>query len=163
MKARTKIILSVSTVFVLIFLYGVWLLAPRGRYPNAERYDFYVDDTTLIKVLNSFQKKYPEYVTDSIHAQYHNFLPSSGTSDYGEFTFRSKKYNVFYIVEYKTRIAGYLRTTVAFIGVQYDKNGYFYRLNENLNDEESEKYIQDFETSILPLLEKELRTKTVKN
>ena len=57
MKARTKIILSVSTVFVLIFLYGVWLLAPRGRYPNAERYDFYVDDTTLIKVLNSFQKK----------------------------------------------------------------------------------------------------------
>lgn len=40
-----------------------------------------------------------------------------------------------------------------------DKNGNRYRLNDELNDEESEKYIQDFETSILPLLEKELGVK----
>ncbi|HRE57652.1 MAG TPA: hypothetical protein PLW09_07495, partial [Candidatus Kapabacteria bacterium] len=57
MKARTKIILSVSTVFVLIFLYGVWLLAPRGRYPNAERYDFYVDDSCFVNALLSIKKK----------------------------------------------------------------------------------------------------------
>ena len=159
MKITTKIILSVSIMCFLIILSGGYFLAPRGRYPNAERYEFYVNEQHFINALDSIQRKYPENVPDSIYARFHNVLPNDRISNYGSFTFRSKKHNVLYLLDYQTSIAGYLSTTLAFVGVRFNKNGFLYRLNENLNEDESEKYIQDFETSILPLLEKELGMK----
>ena len=108
MKARTKIILSVSTVFVLIFLYGVWLLAPRGRYPNAERYDFYVDDSCFVNALLSIKKKHPNLVMDSTKYLHVNLYPDKSTWFYGEFIFRSKVYQKLYVINFRTR---YLRDT----------------------------------------------------
>ncbi len=159
MKARTKIILSVSTVFVLIFLYGVWLLAPRGPYYFAEEYDFHVDDSCFVNALLSIKKKHPNLVMDSTKYLHINLYPDKSTWFYGEFIFRSKVYQKLYVINFRTRYLRDTITTVSFFGILYNENSVLYRINDNLDDEESEKYIQDFETSILPLLEKELGMK----
>ena len=96
---------------------------------------------------------------DSTKYLHVNLYPDKSTWFYGEFVFRSKVYEKLYVINFRTRYLRDTITTLSFFGILYNENSVLYRINDNLDDEESEKYIQDFETSILPLLEKELGMK----
>ncbi|MBN8574267.1 MAG: hypothetical protein J0M05_10175 [Candidatus Kapabacteria bacterium] len=160
MKYKTKkIIITISANgFILLC---IWILANSyvGRHYPIKRYRFHTDDTTFVKAIQTIKKNNKFLVVDSSEYYRDNYIPEPSYEYYALAYFKSKtKKNIIY----KTRFATIkFRDTITTLQLRGFMNEdytitIFYR---DLDEDESEPYFKDFETSILPLFEKELGMK----
>jgi hypothetical protein len=150
LKSTVRVLVIVISSFAgyLFFLYLLSFFIKPGLYVNSKNYSFKTTDSVLVSTLKRMQMKYPNIFSDTSKYFYNDFTFPRQRQYYSRLCVKSVKMNIYYCFVFK-------KSSLHFFQI-IDKNGNRYRLNDELNDEESEKYIQDFETSILPLLEKEL-------
>ncbi len=161
MKYNTKKIV-ITIVANGFMLFCIWIFANylmRNTYLSRD-YRFYTDDTTFVKTIQTVKKKNPILIVDSSLFFHDNYIPEGSNRYYCFSYFRSTLYKD---VIYKTRFATLKsRDTITTLELR----GYFQKTNypiiifyRDIDEDESEPYFKDFETSILPLLEKELGMK----
>lgn len=148
---RVLVIATSSIAGYLLFVYLLSFYIKPGMYVDSKNYSFNTTDSALVSTLTHLQKKYPNIFSDTSKYFRNDFTFPRQGHYYSSLYVKSVKMNTYYGFVFK-------RSTLSFFQI-IDNKGYHHRLNDDLNDDESEKYIQDFETSILPLLEKELGMK----
>lgn len=153
LKSTVRVLVIAISSFAA-YLFSAYLLSffiKPGLYVDSKNYSFNTTDSALVSTLKRLQMKHPNIFSDTSKYCYNDFTFSRENEFYSTLYLKSIKTRIYYCFVFK-------KSSLRFFQI-IDKNGNRYRLNDELNDEESEKYIQDFETSILPLLEKELGMK----
>lgn len=156
---RKRIILILGSM--LLMLLTSWLisllLSPRGFYPDAERYEYQVADSLFIDALMKVRDKYPEVFVDSSEKLINDFTSPESDNYYSTLYLRSRGLNVYYCFSFKHRSLDVEMTTLYFYAVIKDGSRKRNFLNRDLDDVETGKYINDFESTMLPLIEAEMK------
>lgn len=154
---KNKIIVSIIVFSICIFANSC-NYAP-GSYPFAEVYTVNAKDSTVIKAVNWFKQRYPEYKVPPVTIDGKSYFPLAD-----HLTKEGIWYLAYFYIKDRNEIIGiYIRsrnsrsTNLGFIGVNRGLTlGNWTEINDGFDRKENKRQIEQFEKLILNPIKSEL-------